>query len=256
MNVLTEDKVRAHIKNLKKSDTNVFNVYKNEILTPSAKSLLKENNIEINYVNSMRCNANTIEKEDDKAVTNKTNDFKYVTIFGIKVNEKPEYMTHLYGNVLVFKDNKRIVFRGKLDSLEAKILEVQIVCDKNKKSKLVDDLQEILQFVRNILKSEVLNEPVPQIILQGLTEEKLREMSHYPQKYFGRGHEAPQYTMGEIVVSLNSLRACTRETELYAYKAFKDDNGKVDREDIIKSLNRLSSLLWIMIYKYRTGKYD
>ena len=253
MNVLTEDVVRAYVKN-KSNDVKIYNVYKNEILTPSAKSLLTENNIEINYINSMR--NKSIEKEDDKAVTNMTSESKYETIFGIKVNEKPEYMTHLYGNILVFKDNKRIVFRGKLDSLEAKILEVQIVCEKNKKSKLIEDLQEILQFVRNILKCEVLNEPVPQIELQGLTEDKLREMSHYPQKYFGKGHEAPQYSMGEIVVALNTLRTYIRETELYAYIAFKDEYGKVEREDIIKSLNRLSSLLWIMIYKYRTGKYN
>lgn len=253
MNVLTEDVVRAQFKNKNLKNFKIYNVYKDEILTPSAKSFLIENNVEINYIKGMKSDA--IGIEDDTFVNNKE-DLKYETIFGIKTDVKPEYMTHLYGNVLVFKDNKRIVFRGRLDSLESKILEVQIICDKNKNSKLVEDLQEILKFVRNILKCEVLNEPVPQIVLQGLTEEKLREMSHYPQKYFGLGHEAPEYSMGEIVVALNSLRSCIRETELYAYKAFKDEYGKVEREDIIKSLNRLSSLLWIMIYKFRTGKYS
>lgn len=252
MNVLTENIVRQQLKSKGLKDK-VYKVYKNEILTPSAKSLLTENNIEISYIKSMRSNA--IEKEDGM-VTEKTNNSKYETVFGFKIDEKPEYMTHLYGNILVFKDNKRIVFRGKLDLLEAKILELQIICDKNKHSRLVEDLQEILQFVRTILKCEVLNEPLPQIVLQELTEDKLREMSHYPQKYFGIGHEAPQYTMGEVVVYLNSLRTYIRETELYAYKAFKDEYGKVEREDIIKSLNRLSSLLWIMIYKFRTGKYS
>ena len=253
MNVLTENIVRQKLKNKELSADIVYNVYKDEILTPSAKSLLAENNIEINYIRSMRSNA--IEKEDN-IVTDKKHDLRYETIFGIRVDEKPEYMTHLYGNILVFKDNKRIIFRGKLDTLEAKILEVQIICDKNKNSKLVGDLQEILEFVRNLVRCEVLNEPVPEIILQGLTEDKLREMSHNPQKYFGLGHEAPQYSMGEIVVYLNSLRAFIRETELFGYKAFKDEDGRVERNDIIRSLNRLSSLLWIMIYKYRTGKYS
>ena len=251
MKVLTEEKLKAQLKN--SSDIKVYNVYKDEILTPSAKSLLTEKNIELNYINSNRSDA---VKEKDNAVNNMTNDLKYETIFGFKINEKPEYMTHLYGNVLVFKDNKRIAFRGKLDSLEAKILEVQIVCEKNKKGKLVEDLQEILQYVRNIVRCEVLNEPVKEIILQGLTEDKLREMSHYPQKYFGIGHEPPSYEMGEIVVYLNSVRAYVRETELLAFKAFSDEYKRVEREDIIKALNRLSSLLWIMIYKYRTGKYN
>lgn len=254
MKVLTENIVRQQLKDEKIKADKVYKVYKDEILTPSAKSFLSENNKEINYIKSMRGNA--IEKEEDNIVTDKKHDSKYETIFGIKVNEKPEYMTHLYGNTLVFKDNKKIIFRGKLDTLEAKILEVQIVCEKNKNSKLVADLQEILEFVRNIVRCEVLKEPVPEIVLQGLTEDKLREMSHYPQKYFGLGHEAPQYTMGEVVVYLNSLRTQIRKTELFAYRAFKDENGKVERNDIIRSLNRLSSLLWIMIYKYRTGKYS
>lgn len=254
MNAITENIVRQQLKSKGIKDDKVYWVYKNEILTPSAKSLLTENNIEIKYIRSIR--GKDIEKEDDNTVTDNIKDSRYETIFGIKVDEKPEYMTHLYGNILVFKDNKRIVFRGKLDSLEAKILEIQIICEKNKHNRLVDDLQEILQFVRTILKCEVLNEPLPQIVLQELTEDRLREMSHYPQKYFGIGHEAPHYTMGEVVVYLNSLRTYIRETELYAYKAFKDEYGKVEREDIIKSLNRLSSLLWIMIYKFRTGKYS
>lgn len=255
MNVLTENIIRQQLKDKGLRADKIYNVYKNEILTPSARSLLSENNIEINYIKSMK--SNNIEKEaDNNIVTDKKHDSKYETIFGIRVDEKPEYMTHLYGNLLVFKDNKRIILRGKLDSLEAKILEVQVVCDKSKNSKLIDDLQEILEFVRTILKCEVLNEPMPQIILQGLTEDKLREMSHYPQKYFGLGHEAPHYSMGEVVVYLNSLRTCIRETELCAYKAFKDEYGKIERNDIIRSLNRLSSLLWIMIYKYRTGKYS
>ena len=68
-------------------------------------------------------------------------------------------------------------------------------------------------------------------------------------------HFLPHYKQGEMVAYLNKLRTLARETELIAYKAFKDEYGQTNREDIIKSLNRLSSLFWIMMFKYLTGKY-
>ncbi|MDV9700973.1 cobalamin adenosyltransferase, partial [Clostridioides difficile] len=52
-----------------------------------------------------------------------------------------------------------------------------------------------------------------------------------------------------------SIRSNTREVELAAYEAFKGEYGNVHREDLIKALNRLSSVFWIMIYKVRTNKY-
>ena len=84
---------------------------------------------------------------------------------------------------------------------------------------------------------------------------ELREHSHHPSKYYGIRHFLPNYKQGEMVAYLNKLRTLTRETELIAYKAFKDEYGQVSREDIIKSFNRLSSLFWIMMFKYLAGKY-
>ena len=46
-----------------------------------------------------------------------------------------------------------------------------------------------------------------------------------------------------------------RQTELAAYRAFRDENGAVTREDILQGLNRLSSLLWIFMIKLKAGKY-
>ena len=121
--------------------------------------------------------------------------------------------------------------------------------------KLVKDLQETLDFVRNIMRCEVLDEKLEDFTLLGLTPEELREQSHYPKKYFGIGHEFPSYEMGEVVVAINSIRSNTREVEITAYEAFKGEYGNVEREDLIKALNRLSSVFWIMIYKIRTNKY-
>lgn len=257
MAVLTEGEVRKRLSREDLKALKEFKVVKGEIITPSAKSYLAEHNINLVYVNSEeeKLNKETEPKEIIREVV-REKEYKYETVFGAKLDEKPEHMTHLTGNLLVFKDHKRIIFRGKIDSLEARIVETQILCHKKGMNKLVEDLQEILTLIGRILRCEVLSEPLEGFSLQGMTEKDLREKSHNPKKYFGIGHEMPTYEMGEIVAALNILRTLTRETELSAYEAFKGEYGQVEREDLIRALNRLSSVFWIMIFKVRTGKYE
>lgn len=239
MGVLTESEVRKKIGH---TDVKEFYIEKGQIITPSAKSYLTDKNIVLKYVNSL----DEIEKNksnEEKADVKQEKKYKYVTVFGANLDEKPEHMTSLNGNLLVFKDHKRIILRGKVDSLESRILQAQILCQKHEMKKLLKDLQEVLE------------EKLEEFKLLGLTPEELREQSHYPKKYFGIGHEFPNYEMGEMVVEINSIRTLTREVELAAYEAFKGEYGQVEREDLIKALNRLSSVFWIMIYKIRTNKY-
>ncbi|MEG1255883.1 cobalamin adenosyltransferase [Clostridium sp.] len=256
MSVLTESEVRRQLKGKNFREFTEFKVLKGEIVTPSAKSFLSENNINLEYVDSLDEAVKEVKKEVPKKTQTNEEKIKYITVFGAELNEKPEHMTHLYGNLLVFKDHKIIALRGKLDSLESKILETQIITHRLGSTKLTEDLQEILTFVRWILRCEVLKEDVGEFKLLGMTPEELREKSHYPKKYYSIGHEPVEFSMGEAVVALNSCRTSIRETELLAYTAFKGEYGEVQRPDIIKSLNRLSSLFWIMIFKYRTGKYS
>lgn len=193
-----------------------------------------------------------ILQEERVSSTEKAN---YKTILGIEMEEKPEYMTVIYDDTVVFKDDKRIIFRGKMDLLEENILKAQIYCAKEKLPKLLKELEEILVVVRKIKSSEILKEPLPEIFLQGMNEEDIREKSINISKYFHVGDEPLSYTMGETVIILNELKIITRETEISAYEAFKEKYCGVEREDIIRALNRLSSLFNIMIYKYRAGKY-
>lgn len=252
MGVLTENEVRKKIGKNKDKITQYY-IEKGQIITPSAKSYLIDKNIELKYVDKIS-EINNESKEAIKEVI-KENTYKYTTVYGAKLDEKPEHMTHLNGNLLVFKDHKRIKLRGKIDSLESKILEGQIICHKHNMDKLVKDLQEILDFVRQIMRCEVLEEKLDNFNILGLTPEDLREQSHHPKKYFGIGHEFPTYEMGDVVVCMNSIRSTTREVELCAYEAFKGEYGQAEHEDLIKALNRLSSVFWIIIYKIRTGKY-
>jgi ethanolamine utilization cobalamin adenosyltransferase len=57
------------------------------------------------------------------------------------------------------------------------------------------------------------------------------------------------------MAQLNILRTQVRELELMAMDAFYVGEGKVEREDIIQALNRLSSLIYVLMVQLAAGKY-
>lgn len=257
MKVLTEGTLRLEFKNkLPKK----YVVGSNVLVTPSARQFLRDKNIELIIQD--------ITKEDRKEDSSKNENKykklefpaerivpKYISYYsGGALENKPEHMTQIYGNKLVFKDDPRIIFRGKLDSLQSKIMELQVTIASKNIMKLVEDLDEVLNYTRKILKAEVLEEELSISKLIGLEEEQLREMSHHPKKHFGIDHILPNYQMGEILVGLNSLRSAVREVELAAIKAFKKE-FELTRIDLIMALNRLSSCIYIMMCKHRAGLY-
>ena len=185
----------------------------------------------------------------------KTNKCRFNTVFGGVLTNKPEHMTHLRGNTLVFKDHPVIKYRGALDYLESKIICAQIVAEKKGYKGLVDDLEEIISLVRLLIRVQITEEKLEDFKLIGLNADELREHSHHSTKHYGISHFLPSYKHGEIVAQLNSLRTLARKTELVAYDAFKDENKNVSRNDIIEALNRMSSVFWIMMCKFIKGMY-
>ena len=151
--------------------------------------------------------------------------------------EKPEHMTHLVGNVLVVKDHPRILFRGKLDSLQSAVVLAQVdIHERGGSQALIDDLGDIT--------------------IIGLTHAELREQSHDPQRFFGvKAMVLPDYTMGRDFALLNQLRTDVRETEVAAANAFHT-GAKYTRGDIIEELNRMSSAMHIMMCRYLAGQYQ
>ena len=179
----------------------------------------------------------------------------YAQAHGIKIigkddtakPQKPEHMTHLKAGKLVLKNDPRIVLRGKIDTFQAKTLEVQILADELGKRNMVNMLGEVNDYARKILVSELMETELDDnITLIGLNEKELRFVSQHPAQYFGVGHIAPSYTMGKLAVELNLLRAMSREVEIAAINAFADDKVQIERKDILRALNRLSSALYIM----------
>ena len=179
---------------------------------------------------------------------------QYRTLFGASLNEKPEHMTHLKGNILVRKDHPRIAFRGMIDALEGEIMLAQQASKAY--PALVKELEEALALVRRLIRCDVLDEPVGELKLCGYDAGQLREYSHYPDKYLGQPHFLPAYTDGPALLAVNKVRTLVRQTELSAYAAFKDVEGNVTRGDIILALNRLSSLMWILMIKLKAGQYE
>ena len=170
--------------------------------------------------------------------------------------EKPEHMTQLFDNQLVAKNHPRILFRGKLDSLQALVvLDQALISDANGSPQLLADLGDVLKSLRNLMRCDVLDEELHSETIIGLTHAELREHSHDPMKFYNiRQMLLPDYTMGRDYALLNQLRAAIRETEVAAADAFFD-GFRYNRADIIEELNRLSSALHIMMCKYLAGDY-
>lgn len=240
MSLLSEEDVRRMSGN---GSRGPVVVRRDQVLTPGARDYLQRHRVEVVYPQG--------KAQEGGAPTP-----KYQTLFGAALLEKPEHMTHLRGNVLVFKDHPRIAFRGCIDTLEAEILLAQQAAVGEGLHGLAEELEEVLAFVRRFIRFDVLDEPVGEVRLCGYGPEELREHSHYPEQYYGQSHFLPHYTDGPALLALNKVRTSVRRTELAAYGAFRGEEGSVTRPDLLLGLNRLSSLLWILMIKRKAGRYE
>ena len=211
-----ETAVRANIRN--RDGKRVFYLRSEDTLTPLARDFLRQEHIEI------------LPAQEAKAE-------RYRLLSGGFTEEKPEHMTHLNGDMLVPKTHPRIRFRGMIDFLEAELL----LCGP--------ETGEILNLARRLIRCDVMDEPVGEFTLYGLTKEQQRRHSHFPQDYYGIAHCMPDYADGERVLRLNRCRSICRQAELAAVDAFSDRDGNLVRTDIVQALNRMSSMLYILMIR-------
>lgn len=167
---------------------------------------------------------------------------------------KQEHMTSLAGGVMVDKADPRLELRGRLDSLGALVIELQILGKQHGFTSLVEELDEIGEKLHDILLCEFTGKECGDLFLWGMNSDEIRERSHHPERHFGLGHIRPHYTMGDVAAGLNTLRTQIRETELSACRAFSV--AQSNSPSIIKALNRLSSAVYILTYKYLPEGYD
>lgn len=222
----TETDVRANIRN--REGQRVFYQGKGDTLTPGARDWLLREKIPI---------LGAQQAKPDR----------FVLSGGGYVEEKPEHMTHLNAQVLVPKTHPRIAFRGAMDTLEAELILAQLAADGETEPLL----REILELARKIIRCDVLEEALKQEKLCGLTEAEIRQRSHRPQEYYGVAHFMPEAGDGEIMARLNRARCAAREAELRCAEAFADREGNPTRVDLLLAMNRMSSMLYILMIRQK-----
>lgn len=293
MRAITEDFLRYELRS---SQPEVYVIPQGKILTPAAREYLQQRKIRIEkeggytYTHQLKAPVQKTEEPEEKEAQKQPEPKKtepknrphvvatevpqpeeveipvQITVpkpkyVDYETNayyyEKPEHMTQLFGNKLVCKDHPRILFRGKLDALQADVVLAQAMIQAAQGSQsLIKDLADILKDLREMMKCEVLDEEMAETTVIGLTHEELRAQSHNPMKYYNiKQMVLPDYTMGTEYAWLNKLRTAIRETEVAACQAFHSGKTYV-RKDIIEELNRLSSALHIMMCRHLAGWYS
>lgn len=224
-----EQSVRDNIRN--RDGKRVFFLGEHDTLTPAARDWLRQERIDIRPAAQAAPAQYRLEN-------------------GAILTRKPENMTHLRGDILVPKTAPIIAFRGAMDRLEAELLLAQLAVDEKPREKL----EEILALARNILRWEVMQEPAVCEKLCSLTPDEQRERSHFPQKCYGQAHFMPAYTDGAAILQLNRARCAARNAELAAARAFETATGGCLRPDIVLLLNRMSSMLYILMIEEKAAQ--
>ena len=228
--LFSEEAARANIRS--RDGRRVFYLGRDDRLTSAARDYLSRERIEILPAEAARPE-------------------RFPLLGGGYCEEKPEHMTHLDGVTLAPKTHPRIVFRGKVDTLEAHL----ILCGIRVPS-LRGEIEDILGYTRLLLRCEVLGEPVPERKLCGLTEQELRRHSHFPQEFYGQPHFMPGSGDGQEIACLNLARCAAREAELAAAAAFTDAYGQVQRPDLLRAMNRLSSAIYLLMIRQRANRKE
>lgn len=246
MGLITETQLRKEF--IKNGIPTSYVISECQKLTPAARDFLKDRNVSVVYNLSASKEdlefakpVNKDEWETSKIYTN------YYT--SEVMDSKPESMTHLFENYLVYKDDSRIILRGRLDTLQSLIIDIQIYFQSLNRNDLLLILDELLEYSRKILGHEVFNTAISEQKLMGLTSDEIRDRSHNPEKHFGlKQMVLVNYRQGPIVAKLNYLRAYARECELVAVQAFRKGDI-ISQNSLIQALNRLSSCFHILMYK-------
>ena len=222
----TRQTVKDNIRN--RDGNRVFYLGKGDQLTSDARDFLNQERITVLPAEQARPD-------------------RFRLLGGGYTEEKPEHMTHLNAETLVLKTHPRIKFRGAMDTLEAELLLCQLSADAQTR----EQLGQVLEQARELVRWEVLNEPVPEKPLCGMNQEQLRLRSHRPQEFYGQPHFMPSVQDGGVILQINKARCAARAAELAAAEAFTDRDGTLLREDLLRALNRMSSMLYLIMIRLK-----
>lgn len=189
--------------------------------------------------------------------------------------EKKSYETAAHANDgYVTKDDALIVFRGALDHAQAEIIVAQALLDQeilfarsidpvreSNLKRLQNDLQELVDVLRDIMTAEYTGEPLKVERLFGLTLDELQEHSHHAQEHYGiPTMTRPDHRYGEVYARLNLIRTELRQVESAAVRLFREQAAEAQacnaeqaepaRPDLLYVLNRLSSAAHVLMCRH------
>ena len=175
---------------------------------------------------------------------------------GQPVISKPEHMTQLDGNHFASKTTPRLVFRGRVDSLNAMLLLTASMSRRFELPELALQLDILTAYCREIMSAEYHWRPVSELMLMGKSAEELHEISHWPDKYLGIQHLVPGAHDHEILHWLNLLRTQSREVEITALQAFPASEIEPTSvgAGLARAFNRLSSAIYVLELYFQSGK--
>ncbi|HNR69107.1 MAG TPA: ethanolamine utilization cob(I)yrinic acid a,c-diamide adenosyltransferase EutT [bacterium] len=222
-------------------------------LTPAAHQLLEERKIVVKHVDS-EGRVFAVQKGEETPLqvhpltTSSHREQAVCLLCQQTVKQKPEALTHLDEHTMVAKNHPRLILRGKLDTLIARIVLTELEFDpENKYPWLHIYLADIRSYAGNLLKSEVNGNEMTSIHLGTVDEAVLHAVSHNPLKYLGHDHIVPEKSQGRNVALLNLLRAEVREVELEISRVFITAELTITRADLIRAANRLSSAIYVLM---------
>ena len=203
------------------------------------------------------------------------------------MSNKKAYETAAHANDgYVTKDAPLILFRGALDHAQAEIIVTQAMLDQEilfarsidpaieaSLKRLQNDLQELVDVLRDIMTAEYTGEPLKGIHsdgsggtfrLFGLTLDELQEHSHNAEEHYGiPTMTRPDHRYGEVYAHLNLIRTELRQVESAGVRLFlqnaaisSGDDFEAeapvvpDRQDILYVLNRLSSAAHVLMCRH------
>lgn len=259
MKVITEASLRRTIR----SDARRFVLERDKILSPAAREFLTDRKIAVireKTAGKPPKEDRKVEPTDEtpKTTAEKSEKAVYVDFeSGAFYTQKPEHMTQLFGNKLVAKDHPRIIFRGMLDEVQAEVILAQTeILDRGGSEKLISELDEVLQTLRLMMRCDVFDESFEKKTILGLNHDEIREHSHHPMRHYKIAQMVlPDKSLGADYARLNHLRTAIRRTEIAAVSAYREGGG-TSRSDIVEGLNRLSSVLHIIMCRYLAGWYN
>lgn len=163
---------------------------------------------------------------------------------GSAVENKPSWLTQLNAAHYVPKNHPRIVLRGLIDDLHARVLAATREALDAEAGWLARDLETIAAYCRELMSAEYNERLAADLGLDGWDTAAIHAASHNPRKVLGIDHLTLDGSAPPLQHTLNLLRTQVRQVEIAALTAFESPHHP--GASVCLGLNRLSSAFYVL----------